>query len=173
MSKNNLINNLIANNYRLFFILLLMIGTSAILFAFFVEFILGFMPCILCIYQRIPYFVLIASSLCGLLIKLNPLLIGYFIILTMVSSSMLAGYHTAIERGLIAPSAKCYNPVTFPPNISAAKIMEILDKQPIASCTKPAFKLLGLSMTEWNLLYSIFWSILCIYLFIIKSKKVQ
>jgi len=42
--------------------------------------------------------------------------------------------------------------IRFPKGLSIQHIKQMLYAQPITSCTKPALKLFGISMTEYNLL---------------------
>lgn len=122
-------------------------------FAYFVQYALGFEPCILCLYQRIPYFVLTILSIAGLVLK-NYNLLARMVLVTLFSSILLAAYHTGIERGIISPTETCNAGFNIPEGASADEIRDILYEAPLASCTKAAMKIFALSMTEWNLLLS-------------------
>jgi disulfide bond formation protein DsbB len=143
-----------------------LIAMISLSIAYFVEYVLGFAPCPLCLYQRFPYFVLIILGIIGVFIeRKNPIFLG--IILTISSSIILAGYHTGVERGIFAPSDSCKGEV----QISAADAMKLLYDQPIATCTKPPFKVVGLSMTEWNLLYNLFLLVILITYYKLNIKQ--
>lgn len=142
-----------ANNYRLFFLYMLLVSIGSIGFAFFVEFVLGFEPCFMCLYQRIPYYALSFAAIGGLVIK-NTRLFLYSILLITISSTFLAGYHTGIERGIFNPTDKCSSGDFISKDLTHEELLEKLYSAPLADCSKPAFKIFSISMTEWNLILS-------------------
>ena len=88
-------------HYILFFSLF------AILFAYYVEFVLGHKPCNLCLLERIPYIlailIIILSSIFKNLKKLSFLMLGIIFLL----ATFLSIYHVGIEQGIISESALC------------------------------------------------------------------
>jgi disulfide bond formation protein DsbB len=163
-----LLYTLSAGHRQLFFLSLLAIAISSLAFAYFVEYVLGFEPCILCLYQRVPYLLLTLVTISALILKKhhNYLLIATTVIL--LCSICLAAYHTGIERGFISPSSTCNGGITIPDGASADEIRELLYAAPIAACTRAAIKILGVSMTEWNLILSI--GLFTVNLLVIKRK---
>ena len=123
--------------------------------AFFTEFVLGFPPCELCLYQRWPYFALLLICLVAMQLKKYEKLFLCLVFVSILSSIGISGYHTAIERGLFEGSSQCNPDVNMPDNLSPAQIREQLYTREVATCTKPPFKVMMLSMTEWNLLFNI------------------
>ena len=67
----------------------------------------------------------------------------------------LAGYHTGIERGWFNPTDTCNPGFNIPEGASADEIRQMLYDAPIATCTRAAFKIFGVSMTEWNLILNL------------------
>ena len=57
------------NNYFYLFLSLVIFSLTSLLFAYFTQYILGYQPCPLCLYQRIPYFFLITISLITIIYK--------------------------------------------------------------------------------------------------------
>lgn len=159
----NILGLLRANNYRLFFLLICTISAASISFAYFVEYIWGFPPCILCLYQRIPYFALFLISIAGLFIGYKRCFL-MLIILTCLSSVILAVYHTGVERRIFSPTETCSAGEFISDNLSNEELLEKLYAAPIADCSKPAFKIFGFSMTEWNLLLSVVLLVFCVRL---------
>lgn len=150
----SLLGYLTANNYKLFFVYMLLLSIGSLGFAYFVEFVLGFDPCILCLYQRIPYFALAFVSIGGLALNYHKCflrLIGFI----FLSSTLLAGYHTGIERGVIDPTDRCTHADSMTTGASFEEMLEKLYATPLADCSKPAFKIFAVSMTEWNLIMSL------------------
>ena len=88
-------------HYILFF------SIFAILFAYYVEFVLGHKPCNLCLLERIPYIlailIIILSSIFKNLKKLSFLMLGIIFLL----ATFLSIYHVGIEQGIISESALC------------------------------------------------------------------
>lgn len=150
----SLLNYLTANNYKLFFLYMLLLSIASLGFAYFVEFVIGVDPCILCLYQRIPYFILAIVSIGGLALSHYKCMVK-LIILIFLSSTILAGYHTGVERGVINPTDRCTHTNNMTVGASFDEMLEKLYSTPLADCSKPAFKMFGVSMTEWNLILSL------------------
>ncbi len=151
MSISTIINTPINKLFMAIFVMA--IGSLSL--AFFTEFVLGFPPCDLCLYQRWPYFALMLISLIAMQLKKYEKLFLCLVFVSILSSIGISGYHTAIERGLFEGSSQCNPDVNMPDNLSPAQIREQLYTRAVATCTKPPFKVMMLSMTEWNLLFNI------------------
>jgi disulfide bond formation protein DsbB len=154
MSKHNLFHIITEHHYRVYFLGLITLSSLSILYAFFVEYILGFEPCILCSYQRVPYYLLILIGISGVIYKKYKYSL-YMAFTVFLGAALLAGYHTGIERGFFSPSDTCNPGFNIPEGSSADQIRELLYGAPIATCTKAAFKIFALSMTEWNLILNL------------------
>ena len=139
---------------KLYFLSLIIISTTSLAFAFFVEYALGFEPCILCLYQRVPYYLLMLIGIAGMVFKNHKYPI-YLALFVFFSAAMLAGYHAGIEREWFNPTDTCNPGFNIPENASVDEIRQMLYDAPIATCTKAAFKIFGISMTEWNLILNI------------------
>ena len=154
MSKHNLIRLITEHNDKLYFLGLIALSSISLLYAFFVEYILGFEPCILCSYQRVPYYLLILIGISGVVFRKYRCSL-YIALVVFFGAAILAGYHTGIERGLFSPSDTCNPGFNIPDGLSADQIRELLYDAPIATCTRAAFKIFALSMTEWNLILNL------------------
>ena len=152
MPFNTIINYIRKDSYRILHIGLITISVTALATAYFFEYILHYTPCPLCIYERFPYLTLIKICLTALIIRQLSKYTLIFIFLTILSSCILSGYHSMVERGIVKPSSLCSSMIRFPKGLSIQHIKQMLYAQPITSCTKPALKLFGISMTEYNLL---------------------
>ncbi|MES2215055.1 MAG: disulfide bond formation protein B [Pseudomonadota bacterium] len=141
--------------HKLVFPFILVASIGALALAFFTEYVLGFPPCKLCLYQRLPFVGLIKLSLCGIF---APKLRGtwtLFTVMTILIAIAISGYHTGVERGVFEASDRCNPDIQMPDSLSASDIRDMLYAKSVATCTKPPFKVLMLSMTEWNLLFNI------------------
>ena len=144
-----------------FYIIIFSLSFFSLIAALYVEYILGFKPCILCVYQRIPYAIAILISLSAFLIGYrNKLLI--ILGLTFLAGILLSGYHVSIEKGIIEPLFSCTDE-----NIKALEKEEILKSlnniQP--DCKDVDFSIFGVSLATLNFIISFVLTIVIVYIF--------
>jgi len=133
--------------------LIFIISIVALTSAFFIEHVLSHQPCNLCILERIPYFLSI------IIIVLNykfARLEKYFmvlLILIFLAATILSLYHLGIEQGFIEESLVCdlKNGTDL---LSKEDILKQLQEKNV-SCKDVTFKILGLSLTSYNVIISI------------------
>ena len=142
-------------NYKIdtYLKIILFVSLISIFSAFFIEYILGYRPCNLCLIQRIPYGLSIILIILNYIFKKN----GQFIIilLTMLFSFSLiiSFYHFGIEQGFIEESAVCG--VSNTSNvISKEELLKQLQEKNV-SCKDVTFKVFGFSLTTYNILLSL------------------
>ena len=135
------------------FIAIFLISIVAIISAYFIEYILGYQPCDLCLYERIPYFLAILIVLINYKYnKLEKYLILSLAIIFLIAT-ILSLYHLGIEQGFIQESLLC----------DLEKGANIVDKDEILkqlqqksiSCKDVTFKIFGLSLTNYNIIISL------------------
>ena len=167
MIISSIIHFIRKDSYRILHISLVSIGILALSIAYFVEYILHYQPCPLCIYQRFPYLFIIKISIVALIIKKISKYSLLFIVLNLFGACVLAGYHSGVERGVFQPSALCSTLVHIPKHLSIENIKTMFYSQTISTCTKAAVKLFGISMTEWNFLlnFSLLLAVLLIWFY--------
>ena len=133
--------------------LIFLISIIALTSAFFIEHILGHQPCNLCILERIPY--LLAIIIIILNYKFVHLEKKFFLLLILifVAATILSLYHLGIEQGFIEESLVCdlKNSSNL---LSKEDILEQL-KEKNVNCKDVTFKILGLSLTSYNILISL------------------
>ena len=133
--------------------LIFLISILALASAFFIEYVLGHQPCNLCILERIPYLLAL------IIIVLNYKLIQfekYFIlllILIFLAATILSLYHLGIEQGFIEESLVC-DLKKGSDLLSKESILKQLQEKNI-SCKDVTFKIMGLSLTSYNILISL------------------
>jgi len=133
--------------------LIFLISIIALSSAFFIEYFLGHQPCNLCLLERIPYLLAL------IIIVLNYKFINlekYFIlslILIFSAATILSLYHLGIEQGFIEESLVCdlKNGSNL---LSKEDILRQLQEKNV-SCKDVTFKILGLSLTSYNIIISI------------------
>ena len=133
--------------------LIFLICLISIISAYFIEYVLGFQPCNLCLIQRIPYGLgLILIILNYSLIK-NERFIILMLILIFVFSLIISFYHFGIEQGFFEESAVCglKNASNL---ISKDEILEQLQTKTI-SCKDVTFRIFGFSLTVFNMIISL------------------
>jgi len=132
--------------------LIFLISFLALASAFFIEYVLGHQPCNLCILERIPYLLAL------IIIVLNYKFIQferYFIlllILIFLAATILSLYHLGIEQGFIEESLVC-DLKKGSDLLSKESILKQLQEKNI-SCKDVTFKIIGLSLTSYNIIIS-------------------
>jgi disulfide bond formation protein DsbB len=129
----------------------------SLLAAYFIQYILGYQPCNLCLIERIPY--ILAIFIVSLVIFFKKFEKFAFAILSIIFflAVIVSSYHFAIEQGYINESIIC-DLGSNSKNITKEAILEEL-KQKKISCKDVTFKIIGLSLTTLNLAVSLILSI--------------
>ena len=149
--------------------IILIISFTALIFAYFVEHILGHQPCNLCIIERIPYGISIILIAMIFIIKKNQKFLTLLLILTFVFSFTISVYHYGIEQGFFQESTVC-NARNFTENITKEDLLRELSKK-TTSCKDVTFRILGLSLTSINIVISLLFIITFIKIFIKYEKN--
>ena len=148
-------------NIKKFYIIIFSLSFFSLIAALYLEYILGFKPCILCIYQRIPYAIAILISLIAFFIgNRNILLI--ILGLTFFAGILLSGYHVSIEKGIIEPLFSCTGENIK--SLEKEKILKSLNNiQP--DCRDVDFSIFGVSLATLNFIFSFVLTIVIVYIF--------
>ena len=139
-------------NRKNFYLVILSISLISLISALYVEYILQYEPCKLCIYQRLPYIAAIFVSFIGFYYSNNDQIL-IVTIMIFVLSAILSGYHFGIENNLIEEISSCTNNSLDISNKS--KLLETLNKSMPVDCKDVAFKILGVSLAAINTILSI------------------
>tara|TARA_Y100000389_G_scaffold169753_1_gene176246 strand:- start:143 stop:631 length:489 start_codon:yes stop_codon:yes gene_type:complete len=133
--------------------LIFLICLTSIISAYFIEYVLGYQPCNLCLIERIPYGLgLILIVLNYNLIKSERFII-LILILIFVFSLIVSFYHLGIEQGFFEESAVCG--VKNSSNlISKEELLKQLQTKTI-SCKDVTFRIFGFSLTAFNMVISL------------------
>ena len=146
-----------------YFNIIFTISIFSIIAAFFIEYALGHEPCNLCLMQRIPYGLSIFLIILNYLLKKNEQFMILLLILIFSFSFLISFYHFGIEQGFFKESSVCglNNKSEI---ISKEEILKQLSQKTI-SCKDVTFRIFGLSLTTFNMMLSLFLSILLINIF--------
>ena len=134
-----------------FYLFILFYSLLAIFFALYIEYILGYEACNLCLYQRIPFLVAIFVSFIGYNYSKNDKILILIIIIFSISF-FISGYHYGIENNIFDEFAGCVNNSLNITN--KAELLKSLNKN-IPSCKDVNFKLFGISLAGINFLLSL------------------
>jgi len=159
--------NKVLNSPRLFFAALTSASIATLSTTYFLEIFQNLPPCVLCLYQRIPY--LITTCLCALGWYLSgskrrsqlPRILIRLSAVTLLAGTGLAGYHVGVEYGIWQGTTRCSALGVDAVTVSALK--SAILSAPIANCADVLWSFMGLSLAEWNLLWSTLLAIVCIY----------
>ena len=117
-----------------------------------IEHILNFPPCKLCVYQRIPYLLIIILGIGLVFLKKIREFLFTFVIL-QIANLFIAFFHSLVERGVIEYEMNCTSTGSDIQTID--ELRNFLEKVPIAKCNEILFSIMGLSLANFNLIVSI------------------
>ena len=148
---------MVKDRKKLLIKIIFLVSILALASAFFIEYILGHQPCNLCIFERIPY--LLAIIIILLNFKFNQFEKFFILLLVIVFSfgAILSLYHLGIEQGFIQESLVC-DLKSGSNLLSKEEILKQLQEKNV-SCKDVTFKIFGLSLTSYNILISLLFSI--------------
>ena len=150
--------------------LILLVSLISIISAYFLEYILGYQPCNLCLIERIPYVLSIILIITNLILKRNEKIFILLLMLIFVFSFLISFYHFGIEQGFFKESTVC-GLKNVSDLISKEEIIKQLNEKTI-SCKDVTFKVFGISLTSINIIISIFIIIILIKIFK-KNEKIN
>ena len=148
-----------------FYIIIFVFSIFSLLIALFIEFFLGYAPCKLCIYQRIPYLIAIFITFLGISYYKNLIWL-YMLLIIFFSSFILSGYHFGIEQEIFSEFSGCTaNSINI---TDKNELLKLLNSE-VNSCKNVDFRILGLSLATINFLLSFL--IFVLILKVIKNEK--
>ena len=150
-----------SQNIILIFVLIIIF--LSLISAFIIEFVLGYEPCKLCVYQRIPYIISILLISTILFLKKYKKIILFLLLIIFVISSILAFYHFGIEQGFFNESMLCESNNSLKA-LNKEELLKQLEQTNI-SCKDVSFRIFGLSLATINTIFSIVLSVIFFKLF--------
>lgn len=118
----------------------------------------GYIPCKLCLEQRLPYYIGVPVMLLALvasLVKLPPVVMRLLLLaggLLMIWSLYLGVFHSGVEWGFWPGPTDCG--VVAAPEGGTGSLLDQLDAVIPPSCDQAAGRFLGLSFAGWNVVAS-------------------
>ena len=152
-----------------FFRITFLVSLLALIFAYFVEYVLGYQPCNLCLIERIPY--MLALIIIIIDYKFNSLEKYLILLLAFVflAGTLVSLYHLGIEQGFFHESFLC-NIDNYTEIMSKENLLKMLQKK-VISCKDVTFRIFGFSLTTINIILSLFINIILFKIFISYEKN--
>ena len=149
--------------------IILFISIFVLISAYFVEYILGYKPCNLCLIERLPYFFSIIIILLCLTINKFYKIVFILLTITFAVGTILSFYHFGIEQGFFKESLVCAtnNEIN---TLSKEDLIKELQKK-VVSCKDVQFTLLGLSLAIINTIISFILSVITLKYFLNYEKS--
>ena len=124
-----------------------------LLSAYYIEYVLGYEACNLCLIGRIPYFLVIGFSLYFLLFRNFKRVVLVFIFMSFLSSFLIACYHFGVEQDFFDGTLVCQIK-GLGRDISTSELLRELESNKSKSCKDVDFRVFGLSLATINLFIS-------------------
>ena len=159
--------NLDKNNFlKITFIVSLL----ALIFAYFIEYVLGHQPCNLCLIERIPYLAALIIIIINYRFDHLEKYLLLLLIFIFLAGTLISLYHLGIEEGFIEESLIC--DLKNSSKILSKEEILLQLQQKIVSCKDVTFKIFGFSLTTFNIIISLIITIMLtkIYLDYEKNK---
>ena len=151
--------------YTVFFL-----SISSLLFVFILQYEFGILPCKICIWQRWPHIFNIFIALIIISSSSMPTYIMVLGLINMLLAFILALYHYGLEQNLWDNVFSCSGEIKFN-DLSTEEILKNLNNTPINNCEIEAWNFLNLSLTGWNIVLTVFMSLIWFLLIYYQKKK--
>ena len=134
---------------------ILVAGVGALSAAYAAEYIFGLEPCILCLYQRIPYAVAVILAVAALSLRSNTLRAAA---MTLCAAAFLVGasiafYQVGVEQHWWKAATGCGG--ALPSNITLEQMNLQITSKPQKPCDLVDWTLFGISMATYNVAVSL------------------
>lgn len=157
-----ILNNILLNE-RLALIIFGGAAAAALGMAFIAQYAYGLAPCVLCVYQRWPFALIILFAVLGLLLgkpsnKKEHVFIG-LIALTYAANAVIAFYHTGVERLWWKSFLEGCSVPSLEGNIT--DVLAQIAAAPVVRCDEIPWTdpFIGLSMANYNVLFCLVFAV--------------
>jgi disulfide bond formation protein DsbB len=133
---------------------LLVASAGSLLAAFFFQYVIGLQPCVLCIWQRWPYAVVIVLAILTVAAQAPKLRAALLALcgVALLFGGGVAVFHVGVEQHWWTGTPGCG--VTATANSIDALRAQIM-AAPVVRCDQVAWSLFGISMAGYNILISL------------------
>ena len=151
--------------------IILFISIIALVSAYFIEYVLGYKPCNLCLIERWPYLIATIFILTNLITNKIEKIILIILAIIFAAATILSFYHVGIEQGFFDESLVCISNGEIN-SLNKEDIIKELQKEEV-SCKNVEFTFFGLSLATINAVISFVLSAITFKLFINYEKNRQ
>ena len=151
--------------------IILFISIIALVSAYFIEYVLGYKPCNLCLIERWPYLIATIFILTNLITNKIEKIILIILAIIFAAATILSFYHVGIEQGFFDESLVCISNNEIN-SLNKEDIIKELQKE-VVSCKNVEFTFFGLSLATINTVISFILSAITFKLFIDYEKNRQ
>ncbi len=142
-------------SYRRCVAVLCLVASASLGFALLMQYGFDFRPCALCLYQRVPFALMIAlcggATLMRLSEKGSRRVVALCVVLFAVGAA-IAGYQAGVEQFWWKGPDGCTG--TGIVHIDTNAMPDLFMTTPPVRCDEIVWSLFGLSMAAWNMLFS-------------------
>jgi len=123
--------------------------------AYIAQYGFNFQPCILCLYQRVPFFLIIAIVTLALISKNKKFqqLTFYLCLIGLMTNVVIASYQVGVEKKIFRGPDSCSANQSLNEITDIDQLRETLMKTKAVRCDEPQFFFLKLSMAAWNAIF--------------------
>jgi len=152
-------------SYQQVLIINFLFSFCALVLVYISQYFFDLLPCILCIYQRIPLAIILITIIISLILatkkiskKINQQIIKKLslaiITLSLLSNVILSFYHSGVERKIFKMTTKCQSDKSLNPQ-DLEQLRAMIANAKLAKCDDISFSFLKLSMANWNLIFTL------------------
>jgi len=140
----------------------------AISFAFILQYAFGHSPCKLCVYQRIPYYLILIIGIFNFFTKKYFKFVYLSLIVLIIFELAISGYHSLNTFGFIEYSG-C-EAASLPTDINKLK-EDLMSNSLITNCSDANLPYFGIPLSVYNFLFSITFLVIIIFNAYKKEKQ--
>ena len=133
----------------------LMVTVAMLSSAYSAQYVGGLRPCILCLYERIPWFLAGGLTLVTVLMRFSGPLRRWILLLTtaaLLAGAGLAAYHVGVEQHWWAGPGTCSAPEQMPQSLDELRTM--LKAPAVVRCDRIPWERFGISLAGYNAIVS-------------------
>ena len=134
---------------KYYFFILSALSFFALSFAYYAEYVWELDPCVLCVYERVPYMILLGTSIAALFFKMLSLFIKFFQMILLVGALGLSLYHVGVEKKVFHPPLVCATPKALK-GLSVEDLEARVMKRKVMRCDQVHWRFISYSAAEWN-----------------------
>jgi disulfide bond formation protein DsbB len=140
---------------------------TSLSFGYILEYGFDILPCHLCIWQRVIYYVMTLTGFLMLWQKKYHKSLLIILSLIVIGGIFLSIFQVGVEKGIFSLPSSCQSDFSNASNIEALKIMIMEDKP---RCDIVNFKIFGLSLASVNIIWLLLFTAIIGYLNVCKKN---